>query len=152
MRPFAWVTSIVLRRSLPFFFTMSWTLTLSQTVNDTHTQNSQAPNSALSKQVGQVRCKAVLTIQRISPWRDQRAGKRSAARHGQHAHPPFPPSEEHGTAQQWGCGPSPHTCKVTHEVGSLSTRPPVSMPTTTKRQRSPARSSWYLRSLAIHGL
>ena len=26
--------------------------------------------------------------------------------------------------------------------------PPVSMPTTTKRQRSPARSSWYLRSLS----
>ena len=87
----------------------------------THTQKSQAPNSALSKQSGQVRCKAVLTIQRISPWRDQRAGKRSAARHGQHAHPPFPPSEERGTAQQWGCGPSPHTCKVAHEVGSLST-------------------------------
>ena len=89
-------------------------------MNDTHSQNSQAPNSALSKQIGQVRCKAVLTIQRISPWGDQRAGKRSAARHGQHARPPFPPSEERGTAQQWGCGPSPHSCKVTREVGSLS--------------------------------
>ena len=89
-------------------------------MNDTHSQNSQAPNSALSKQIGQVRCKAVLTIQHISPWGDQRAGKRSAARHGQHARPPFPPSEERGTGQQWGCGPSPHSCKVTREVGSLS--------------------------------
>ena len=31
-------------------------------------------------------------------------------------------------------------------------RPPVSMPTTTKRQRSPAKSSWYLRSLSRRAL
>ena len=49
-------------------------------MNDTHSQNSQAPNSALSKQIGQVGCKAVVTIQRISPRGDQRTGKRSAAR------------------------------------------------------------------------
>ena len=32
----------------------------------------------------------------------------------------FLQSEERGTAQQWWCGPGPHSCKVTHEVSSLS--------------------------------
>ena len=45
-----------------------------ETVSDTHSQNSQSPNSALSEQVSQVGCKAVLTI-RVSPRGDQRAGE-----------------------------------------------------------------------------
>ena len=51
---------------LALFFFEKW----NKTVNDTHSQNSQAPNSALSKQIGQVRCKAVLTttVGRPTSW------------------------------------------------------------------------------------
>ena len=52
-----------LRIRTVFFLEEEW----NKNVNDTHSQNNQAPNSALSKHTCQIGCKAVLTIQRINP-------------------------------------------------------------------------------------